>query len=63
DQEKRNFELASELAVERAAKPQAEAIDVVAEKPYFGLRALLGGSRETPAPATLDTPEADTPTR
>ncbi|PKO93221.1 MAG: hypothetical protein CVU16_05600 [Betaproteobacteria bacterium HGW-Betaproteobacteria-10] len=63
DQEKRNFELASELAVERAAKPQAEAIDVVAEKPYFGLRALLGGSRETAAPATLDKPETDTPTR
>ena len=51
EQEKRNLELAANLAAERAARPQPEPIDAPPEKPYFGLRTLLGGSRETPAPA------------
>ena len=55
EQEKRNLELAANLAAERAARPQPEPIDVPPEKPYFGLRTLLGGSREAPAPA-LDKP-------
>jgi putative membrane protein len=55
EQEKRNLELAANLAAERAARPQPEPIDATPEKPYFGLRTLLGGSREAPAPA-LDKP-------
>ena len=57
EQEKRNLELAANLAAERAARPQPEPepIDATPEKPYFGLRTLLGGSRETPASA-LDKP-------
>lgn len=55
EQEKRNLELATNLAAERAARPQPEPIDATPEKPYFGLRTLLGGGRETPAPA-LDKP-------
>ena len=55
EQEKRNLELAANLAAERAARPQPEPIDATPEKPYFGLRTLLGGGRETPAPA-LDKP-------
>ena len=55
EQEKRNLELAANLAAERATRPQPEPIDAPPEKPYFGLRTLLGGSRETPAPA-LDKP-------
>ena len=55
EQEKRNLELAANLAAERAARPQPEPINVTPDKPYFGLRTLLGGSRETPAPA-LDKP-------
>ena len=51
EQEKRNLELAANLAAERATRPQPEPIDAPPEKPYFGLRTLLGGSRETPAPA------------
>jgi putative membrane protein len=55
EQEKRNLELAANLAAERAARPQPEPIDAPPEKPYFGLRTLLGGGRETPVPA-LDKP-------
>lgn len=48
EQEKRNIELAAALA----ARPQPESLDPVetaADKPYVGLRTLLGGARETPA--------------
>ena len=55
EQEKRNLELAANLAAERAARPQPEPINVTPDKPYFGLRTLLGESREAPAPA-LDKP-------
>ncbi len=55
EQEKRNLELAANLAAERAARPQPEPINATPEKPYFGLRTLLGGGRETPVPA-LDKP-------
>ena len=55
EQEKRNLELAANLAAERATRPQPEPINVTPDKPYFGLRTLLGGSREAPAPA-LDKP-------
>jgi len=47
-QEKRNVELAAELAAEFARRPPAEVVDAAVEKPYFGLRALLGGGREAP---------------
>jgi putative membrane protein len=55
EQEKRNLELAANLAAERAARPQPEPINATPEKPYFGLRTLLGGGREAPVPA-LDKP-------
>lgn len=47
-QEKRNVELAAELAAEFARRPPAEVVEAAVEKPYFGLRALLGGGREIP---------------
>ena len=45
EQEKRNVELAAEVA----ARPQPEAVVTPVDKPYVGLRTLLGGARDTPA--------------
>jgi len=49
EQEKRNVELAANLAAEVAARPQPEAVVTPVDKPYVGLRTLLGGARDTPA--------------
>jgi len=57
EQEKRNVELAADLA---AARPQAESAAAV-DKPYVGLRALLGGARETPASPVATKPGAVDP--
>jgi uncharacterized integral membrane protein len=54
EQEKQNAKLAADLAVELAARPQP--IEVVVEKPYVGLRALLGGNREAPASSVPEKP-------
>lgn len=56
EQEKRNLSLAADLAAEVAKRPPPEPIDTVPEKPYFGLRALLGGARETPGSAAATKP-------
>lgn len=57
EQEKRNVELAADLA----ARPQAELVEAAVDKPYVGLRALLGGARETPASPASAKPGADKP--
>ncbi len=54
EQEKQNAKLAADLAVELAARPQP--VEVVVEKPYVGLRALLGGNREAPASSAPEKP-------
>lgn len=54
EQEKQNTKLAADLAVELAARPQP--VEVVVEKPYVGLRALLGGNREAPASSASEKP-------
>ncbi len=62
DEEKRSAKMAADLAAERAAKPMSEPIDVVVEKPYFGLRALLGGGRESAASPPPEKTDRDAPT-
>lgn len=56
EQEKLNAKLAADLALEQAVRPQP--VEVVVEKPYVGLRALLGGNREAPAPSAPEKPGA-----
>lgn len=45
EQEKRNVEQAAVLA----ARAQPDAVEKPVDKPYVGLRTLLGGARDTPA--------------
>lgn len=54
EQEKQNAKLAADLALALAARPQPT--EVVAEKPYVGLRSLLGGNREAPASSAPEKP-------
>lgn len=54
EQEKQNTQLAADLAVELAARPQP--VEVVVEKPYVGLRTLLGGNREASASSAPEKP-------